>query len=125
MTRFEMNLEGKFSEFWKKNAEQEILKMQERLHNGEIGVDANGAVYWTSVNSYLPEDCVEILQHTGFSFNAEATAIARKKETAEVIERYRRNSHRPSAEEMFEMRAAFGSGVWVTDAFSGRKTFIS
>ena len=37
------------------------------------------------------------------------------------ISEYKRNQTGPSAEEMFEMRAAFGPDVEVVDVISGRK----
>jgi len=38
------------------------------------------------------------------------------------VDEYKRNQRPPSAEEMFEMRAAFGEGVTVVNIITGRKT---
>ena len=53
--------------------------------------------------------------------NAEATKAECEKESMEAIENYRRNYTGPSEEELFEMRAAFGTGTTVVDVLTDRK----
>lgn len=120
MTRFMRELNGDFGEFWKKNAEQDIAKMQKRADAGEIEVDENGAAFWVSSNNYLPEDCAEMLSYTDFIFDIQATAEARDKQTNEFVEEYRKNYKGPSEEEKAEMRAAFGEGAEIVDVITGK-----
>ena len=119
MTRFELEIIGKLGNYWKRNAEKEIAWVQERVVNGEVLIDDNCAAYWKSNGQYLPSDCVEKLTYTGFFFDAEATNKAREKQTAEFLNQYRARKHTPSAEELCEMRAAFGAGAKVVDVISG------
>ena len=118
MTRFAMELKGELGAFWKKNAEEEIRKMQARADNGEICTTAVGAAYWGSSGNYLPADCAEILTYTDFSFSVEETTKAREAQTAEFIRNYH---HEVTEEERAEMRAAFGTGTTVVDVISGKK----
>ena len=121
MTRFERELSGSLGAFWKKNAEQEIEKMQKRADNDEIRTNANGAAFWNSNGNYLPADCAEILSHTDFPFSLEETAKAREAQTAAFLEDYRRNYSGPSEEEKAEMRAAFGTGSTVVNVITGER----
>lgn len=91
MTRFERELSGALGAFWKKNAEQEIKKMQARADSDEIRTNANGAAFWNSNGNYLPSDCAEILSYTDFPFSLEATASARKAQTAMQLKAYQQN----------------------------------
>lgn len=116
MTRFERELNGSLGAFWKKNAEQEIAKMQARADNGEIRTDARGAAFWKSNGRAIPSDCAEILSHTTFTFDPEETRKAREEQTAESLRKYTR---RATDEEKAEMRAAFGPGTTVVDIISG------
>lgn len=51
----------------------------------------------------------------------EATAVARMHETARFMDAYRAaQPATPSAEELIEMRAAFGPGTAVVDVITGR-----
>ena len=121
MTRFERELSGSLGAFWKKNAEQEIEKMQKRADNDEIRTNASGAAFWNSNGNYLPADCAEILSHTDFPFSLEETAKAREAQTAAFLEDYRKNYTGPSEEEKAEMRAAFGTGSTVVNVITGER----
>lgn len=121
MTRFERELSGNLGGFWKKNAEQEIEKMQQRVDNDEIRTNMNGAAFWNSNGNYLPADCAEILSHTDFPFSVEATAKARAAQTAMQLEEYRKSRREPGEEEKAEMRAAFGAGSTVVDIITGER----
>ena len=121
MTRFERELSGSLGAFWKKNAEQEIEKMQKRADNDEIRTNANGAAFWNSNGNYLPADCAEILSHTDFPFSLEETAKAREAQTAAFLEDYRKSYTGPSEEEKAEMRAVFGTGSTVVDVITGKR----
>lgn len=121
MTRFTRELKGELGAFWKKNAEEEIRKMQARADHGEICTTADGAAYWASSGNYLPADCTEILTYTDFSFSVEETTKAREVQTAELIRNYH---HEVTEEERAEMRAAFGTGTTVVDVISGKKIML-
>ena len=121
MTRFERELSGSLGEFWKKNAEQEIAKMQERADNDEIRTNTEGGAFWNKSGNYLPADCAEILSYTNFPFSLEATAKAREAQTAMQLEAYRKSYKEPGEEEKAEMRAAFGSGSTVVDIITGER----
>ena len=120
MTRFEQELSGTLGAFWKKNAEQEIERMQRMADNDEIRTNMNGAAFWNSNGNYLPADAAEKLSHTDFEFSLEETEKAREAQTAQQLEAYRQN-HRTSAEEIEEMRAAFGTGTTVCDIITGER----
>jgi hypothetical protein len=122
MTRFERELSGALGAFWKKNAEQEITKMQQRVDNDEIRTNANGGAFWNSNGNYLPADCAEILSHTDFPFSLEETNRARKAQNEAFLESYRKNYQGPTAEEQAEMRAAFGEGTTVVNVITGKRT---
>ena len=122
MTRFEQELSGSLGAFWKRNAEQEIERMQRMAENDEIRTNLNGAAFWNSNGNYLPADAAEKLSHTDFPFSLEETAKAREARTAAQLERYRRNAKAPSAEEIEEMRAAFGTGTTVCNIITGERT---
>ena len=123
MTRFEQELSGALGTFWKRNAEEEIRKMEERQINGKIFFGADGVVRWKSNNRVMPKDCREILAHTAYRnlFDEEASRAAEDAETAAFLENYRRNCKEPGKEEMAEMRAAFGEGTTVVDIITGKR----
>ena len=122
MTRFERELSGELGAFWKKHAEEEIRKMQERADNDEIRTNIGGGAFWNSNGNYLPADCAEILSHTDFPFSLEETTRAREAQTAAFLESYRKNYKGPSEEEKAEMRAAFGAGTTVVNVITGKRT---
>lgn len=121
MTRFERELSGSLGAFWKKNAEQEIERMQRMADNDEIRTNMNGAAFWNSNGNYLPADAAEKLSHTDFPFSLEETAKAREAQTAAKIEAYARNAKPASAEDLAEMRATFGTGTTVRDILTGER----
>lgn len=122
MTRFEQELSGALGAFWKKHAEEEIAKMQERADNDEIRTNIGGGAFWVSNGNYLPSDCAEILSHTDFPFSLEETTRAREAQTAAFLENYAKNYKGPSEEEKAEMRAAFGAGATVVNVITGART---
>jgi hypothetical protein len=89
-------------------------------------VDANGVVRWNSNNSVPFDDMLEDwASRLGItSFNMEASRAAREKDNAKFFAEYRKaqRGRKPSAEEMFEMRANFEPGTVVVDVITGRRT---
>lgn len=85
----------------------------------------NGVVRWNS-NDNVPFDdmlfdfvCIGAIDEA----TRERSNEARKADTAAFCAEYRKAqaNRKPSAEELFEMRAAFGEGAEVVDVISGRR----
>ena len=124
MTRFQQELSGMLGEFWRKSAQEEIAKMQERVDNHEICTNMNGAAFWNSNGRYLMDDVAEKLAYTDFPFSIEETAKAREAQNELFFENYRKNYRDPSEEELVEMRAAFGPGETIVDIITGQRISI-
>lgn len=120
MTRFQRELTGELGEFWKKQAEKQLDKVRAELSEGKITIDAEG-VARNCIGRVLMDDLLERLCMVTDKVNAEATRKARAAEVEADIEEYRRTRRPPSAEELDEMRAAFGAGTVVVDALTGEK----
>ena len=127
MTRLEQELSGSLGDFWKQNAEKEINKIWDQASQGEILLTEDRAAYWKASGNFLPAECIEKLMHTPYKtvISAEATARAREKQDKEAIERYRQAQEKQSAEqraeEIAEMRAAFGTGSTIVDILTGER----
>ena len=121
-SRFMMELSGELGPYWVKSAREEVNKMQDQADTGEILKEEDGAVKWKRSGNYLPEDCVEKLSYTHFQFSPEATKVKRDAQTERSLEAYREfmRDHNYSAEELYEMRAAFGEGTTVVDVLTGQ-----
>lgn len=120
MTRFEREISGSLGAFWKAEAEKELSKIREDLAAGRITIDANG-VARNCIGRALMDDMAEKVEWVTEAINREATAAAREIEVAKSAAAYResrRNGY--SAEEMNEMRAAFGAGATVVDVLTGQ-----
>lgn len=115
MSRFEQELSGALGEYWKKDAEKRI----EQAKN-DITVDANG-VARNKIGRAIMSDMVEVFSHTGIEFDKEATEQARDEEVTKSIAEYKANARPATAEELAEMRNAFGEGATVVDVLTGKK----
>jgi len=105
------------------------MRLQKFQRTDELGhtfyaeayTEDGGKVWrWTSNNAVCPLDaCVEY----GIPCDMDAQKVAREKEIDKVLADYRRRmeNHVPSAEEMYEMRAAFGEGAEVVNVITGKK----
>ena len=118
MTRFEAELKGAYGAFWKAKAEEEIRKMEERIENDEIRTNIGGGAFWSSNGRYLPEDQAIILSFTDFPFSLEETNRARKAQNEAFLQNYH---HESTAEERYEMQAAFGTGTTVENILTGER----
>ena len=118
MTRFQKELSGSLGPYWKKEAEKALAKIEQDLKGGQITVDENG-VARNCIGRALMDDLLEQLVMVTRKANVEATRAARRAETEASLKDYRANKHAPSAEEIAEMRAAFGEGTTVTDVLTG------
>lgn len=120
MTRFQMELSGQLGDFWKKNAEAELNRMRADYVLGKINI-VDGIAY-NSIGRVVMDDMAEKIELAGLPIDREATAEARAIEVEKSVREYRESmkDHRYSAEEIFEMQAAFGRGAKVVDAITGR-----
>ena len=120
MTRFEKELSGALGAYWKKEAEKELERVSQDIKDGKITIDENG-VARNCKGRALQNDMLEKVLMVSDLVNAEATREACQDETMKAIEAYMANYTGPSEEELFEMRAAFGTGTTVVDVLSGKK----
>ena len=83
----------------------------------------DGVVRWNANGSVPPADILVFWAHLGKPFDAEASERVRQAETDAFLAQYRESqkNHVPDAEELHEMRAAFGSGETVVNVITGRK----
>lgn len=125
-SRFEQEILGALGDFWKREAEKKVAEYKAKAELGEILVDENGAAYWKSNGRYLPYDCAEILNYTGFAFDYEATKRAEKKQLSAESKEYRKSmqNYVYSDEELCEMRAAFGPGTQVVNVLTGQTVAV-
>lgn len=91
-------------------------------------VDKNMAVRWKS-NDNIPFDdmLVEFLNENLITIEERrASNTIREIETIKKIQEYKKQmeNYEYSAEEMFEMRAAFGEGTKVVNIFTGKKVRV-
>ena len=89
----------------------------------EANLDADGVLRWTSNDQVPFPDMVEKFIEAGYPASLEACKAAREADCAAFAKRYREMRAREgySAEERFEMRAAFGEGETVVDVVTGEK----
>lgn len=118
MTRFQQEISGLLGAYWQLSAEKEVQEAVKHAST-ETNVDETGAISWKSNGSYLPDDYCEKLEFAGFPFSREATRYAREAQVEVELAEYRMNRKAPSAEELREMRRAFGEGATVVDVISG------
>jgi hypothetical protein len=87
-------------------------------------LDAEGVYRWESNDAPLfTEDARAHAKAKGNMFLAGIQDHARRVYTAAIVADLRqREAVEPSAEEMFEMSAAFGKGVEVVNVLTGRRT---
>lgn len=120
MTRFQQELSGSLGAFWQKEAEKELATTRADLENGRITIDSNG-VARNRIGRVLMADQMEKLLMVTDKADAAATAAAREAEVDRSLAAYRVAKRSHSAEELAEMRAAFGSGATVVDAITGER----
>ena len=118
MTRFMKELNGDLGASWKAEAEKELARIKADLEAGQITIDENG-VARNCIGRALMDDMLEKLALVTDKADRSATEAARAAENAEFLEEYRRNRKPHSAEEIAEMRSAFGAGTKVVDIITG------
>ena len=80
-------------------------------------------VRWNSNNQVPPTDILQYFLQAGKSFDLEKSLRVRDMETQEFLKNYRESmkNYTPSAEELFEMRSAFGKDTVVVNIVTGQK----
>ena len=115
-TRFQRELSGELGTFWQRQAEAELEQVKADLDSGEITINEAG-VARNCIGRALMDDLLEkLLLVTG-----KADSAATRAEVKADLESYRASRKAPSAEELAEMRAAFGKGAKVVDALTGKE----
>lgn len=120
MTRFMAELSGKFGAYWKAEAERELTEVKADLEAGRITIDDNG-VARNCIGRVVMADMLEKIALVTDKVDTEATALVRDAEVEESLRECRANKHPYSAEEMAEMRAAFGPGETIVNVLTGDK----
>ena len=120
MTRFERELNGSLGAYWQAQAEKELERVKADLDAGRITIDENG-IARNCIGRVLMADLLEKLALVTDKADVAATNAAREAEVAKELESYRANKKPHTAEELAEMRAAFGPGTTVVDVLTGEK----
>jgi len=81
----------------------------------------DGVYTWRSSGNPVPNDYAEIAGVSGAALAAHVAGAQRHLDRVLAEYRAARANQRPSAEEAFEMRAAFGPGVTVRDLITGQE----
>ena len=122
-TRFQRELSGDLGAFWQRQAEAELERVKADLDSGEITIDEAG-VAWNCIGRALMDDLLEKLLLVTDKADSAATQAAREAEVQADLESYRAARKAPSAEELAEMRAAFGAGTKVVDIITGEEILL-
>ena len=117
MTRFQRELSGELGAYWQRQAEAELAKVKADLDSGAITIDEAG-VARNCIGRALMDDLLEKLVLVTDKADSAATRAA---EVEADLESYRAARKAPSAEELAEMRAAFGEGAKVLDIITGEE----
>ena len=119
-TRFQRELSGELGAYWQRQAEAELERVKADLDSGAITIDEAG-VARNCIGRALMDDLLEKLLLVTDRADSAATRAAREAEVQADLESYRANRKAPSAEEIAEIRAAFGAGTKVVDVITGEE----
>ena len=119
-TRFQRELCGNLGAFWQRQAKAELERVKADLDSGEITIDEAG-VARNCIGRALMDDLLEKLILVTDKADSAATRAAREAEVQANLESYRASRKAPSAEELAEMRAAFGAGTKVVNVITGEE----
>lgn len=124
MTRFESEISGQLGEFWVKEAQKKIEKIENDIESGQCILE-NGTAKWKSNGRYIPKDCLEYVLHSKYAsqIDVDVHNTALSDQNSKCIEDYRKKmeNHVYTEEELGEMRNAFGEGKVIVDVITGRK----
>jgi hypothetical protein len=98
-------------------------KYKSQFYIDETNSATGPVVRWNSNNSIPFEDMLQNFEDAGWiDGQIYVNSVEQRQiEDAEAIAQYRKNRRAPSAEDLFEMRAAFGAGATVVDVLTGRE----
>jgi hypothetical protein len=106
-----------------RNADPETVRISRHDMVAEV---IDGIVRWDSNSQVPPAEVLdEMLELRGITRDEHRhSTVSRKWETQAFLDAYRERmaNHVPDAEEMYEMRAAFGEGVEVVNVVTGKVT---
>lgn len=103
----------------------EQARLQEKIKTQTYEKD--GALFWSVARTWNPPQerpvPMDVFKDAGVEAPAGQKAVVSAHEAANIAA-YRKamENHVPSAEEMFEMRAAFGPGATVVNVLTGKRT---
>lgn len=100
---------------------REACKLVNDLWHGQT-LREGRVIRWASNNRVPPSDVIALAVAAGIDVDPAACDAARSAEMDAFLAVYRANHQRPTAEERFEMRAAFGPGQTVVNMITGRRT---
>lgn len=108
-----------------KYALEENQRLIDNFKNN-TAIDEKGVIRWITSKNVPPSDILEFWKHIGFEFNLEESLKQKDIDSAEFLEAYRKQMKNrvPSAEELSEMRSAFGPGATVVDVFTGQSITV-
>ena len=124
MTRFLREISGQLGDFWKKSAEEEVIKAV-KLANEDSIVETDGAIKWKKSGNYVPDDLCEKLEYAGFNFSREVTNNKREEQNALFFKNYRESKREIDSEQKVEMNANFEKDDIVIDVITKKKYKIS
>lgn len=120
MSRFQREISGQLGDFWKKNAEDEVIKAI-KLANEDSIVETDGAIKWKKSGNYIPDDFCEKLEYAGYDFDRQSTSNKRDAQVANFIKNYKEQKFNFSDEEKAELDANHESGTTIVNVLTGNK----
>lgn len=124
MSRFQREISGQLGDFWKKNAEEEVIKAV-KLANEDSIVETDGAIKWKKSGNYVPDDLCEKLEYAGFNFSRKVTNNKREEQNALFFKNYKESKREIDSEQKVEMNANFEKDDIIIDVISKKKYKIS
>lgn len=124
MSRFQREISGQLGDFWKKNAEDEIIQAV-KLANEDSIVETDGAIKWKKSGNYVPDDLCEKLEYAGFNFSRKVTNNKREEQNALFFKNYKESKREIDSEQKVEMNANFEKDDIIIDVISKKKYKIS
>lgn len=106
--------------FHERRKAENRVRLEEALANPKSTEQRAGIWYWRSNGHVIPDS---VWREAGLDA-PDGQAEARAADVARDLARYRETmrNHVPDAEELYEMRAAFGEGAEVVNVITGKVT---
>ena len=120
-TRFQRELSGELGASWQQHAWEELERVKADLDSGKITIDEDG-IARNCIGRAVMNDLLEKILMVTDKIDGPATQAACDAEVHASLEAYRAAKRPPTAEEIAEMRAAFGAGTKVVDFITGEET---